>query len=162
MAFGTEQALQLLRAILKELETEISGTSGATAANQATQIILETAIKAVLDTINTNGSTGNTTLTAISNALTTLNSNIATSAKQDSQIALENPTKKYKISETDTTGASYYYFGFIDKDGGWYIMRQALTTSVLNTFTYVSGASLFATAWTGRTSQTYVTFDNAF
>jgi hypothetical protein len=159
MAFGIDLAIQLLREILKELKIADAGTADSTAANQVNQIALETAIKAVLDIINTNGSTGNTSLTAISNALSTLNTNSATAANQTSLIATTNPTTKYKIANTDTASTIQYY-GFLDKDGNWYIMKN----DGVGDYTYCSGliASPYAGNWTGRVGLTYVTFDIAF
>ena len=161
MAFGRDQDLQLLREIVKLLSSSSTGGTSATAANQLAQIALETAMSNYLATIATDGNTTASELVAIEGLITTLNTIIATSAKQDLLIALANPTDKYGISETDRATTPYYY-GFVDKDGGWYIMKEVVNSATSSTFTYVTGASNFSTAWTARASQTYVTFNTAF
>lgn len=100
----------------------------------------------------------NTEGTTLSSILTTLGSQ-ATATKQDSLIGLIDPTAKYNIANTDTA-STVQYFGFLDKDGNWYILKN----DGAGTYTYCSGlaASSYATAWTGRIGLTYVTFDSAF
>jgi len=68
----------------------------------------------------------------------------------------EDLTAKYKISDIDDTG-SKKYFGYMDKDGNWFIMT--LTTTQTR---YVKGTSNYITAWTGRASLVYDYFNNIF
>lgn len=71
--------------------------------------------------------------------------------------AVNSPTDGYAISNVDSTAYPYYY-GFINKDAAWYIMRE----NPENTFTYSKGSTDFATNWTGRAGLTYGTFDTIF
>lgn len=164
MAFGTEQAIQLLREILRELSSGSDGSGEATAGNQDAQIVLETAISNALTTLNITelvirdySIDSNSRLQLIQILLETIrdqevNVPKATEAKQD-------PTAKYNIANTDTA-STVQYFGFLDKDGNWYVLKN----NGAGIYTYCSGlvASPYATAWTGRAGLTYVTFDNAF
>lgn len=63
---------------------------------------------------------------------------------------------KYEPSYTDDAGDPQYY-GFVDKDGNWYV--QKITGG---TITYSKGTTSFATNWGNRASLTYSTFDNVF
>ena len=58
----------------------------------------------------------------------------------------------YRISEMDGT-----YFGFLDTNGGWYIMRM-----LNGTFRYVKGEGNYPTAWAGRATLTYDLFSTVF
>lgn len=69
----------------------------------------------------------------------------------------KSPTDGFGISNLDT-GSYPAYFGFINKDGGWYVMKE----NPQNTFTYAKGASDYATNWSGRAGLTYDTFDVIF
>lgn len=71
--------------------------------------------------------------------------------------AERQPTDGYKISELDDSTPAYY--GFINKNGAWYIMKETATGSYL----YVRGDTDFTGNWaTHGTRNDYVTFDNAF
>lgn len=69
-----------------------------------------------------------------------------------------SPTLGYGIMNIEET-ATYKYFGFENKDGGWYIMRKTLAT---NEFLYIAGSSNYGTAWTDRDTHTYIAFSGAF
>lgn len=64
----------------------------------------------------------------------------------------------YKLSDEDSASDPAYY-GYLDADGGWYILKITESTG---TYRYVKGASDYSTAWTDRASQTYVYYDSAF
>lgn len=68
-----------------------------------------------------------------------------------------SPTDGYNISEIDDAALPSYY-GFVDKDGRWYISKEDSAGS----YRYTKGASDFATNWTDRTSLTYNYFDVIF
>jgi len=71
--------------------------------------------------------------------------------------AERHPTDGYKISEVDDSIPAYY--GFLNKDGAWYIMKETDTGSYL----YVRGDTDFSGNWaTHGTREDYVTFDVAF
>lgn len=63
----------------------------------------------------------------------------------------------YHINDLDDTAVPKYY-GFENKDGAWYIMRESPAKS----YRYASGSSNYSTAWTNRASQTYTIFSGAF
>lgn len=93
-------------------------------------------------------------------------SGLATTAKQDEivtaigniTISPAKATEAYSISNIEET-ATYKYFGFEKADGGWYIMRKTLATSI---FLYYAEASDYSTGWTDRATHTYVAYSGAF
>lgn len=71
--------------------------------------------------------------------------------------AIKSPTDGYGISMVDS--ASYpAYYGFVNKDGAWYILQE----NPQNTFLYAKGGSSFSTNWTGRAGLTYASYDVTF
>ena len=69
--------------------------------------------------------------------------------------AQNQPTDGYRISEVDDSSPAYY--GFTNKDGAWFIMREAS-----GVYRYVKGASSFSTNWTGRAGLSYDYYHNIF
>lgn len=67
---------------------------------------------------------------------------------------------KYRISDTDDD-ASPNYYGFLDKDGAWYILKETIVSGA-NTYRYAKGTSNYATNWTNRASLSYDYFDVVF
>ena len=65
-------------------------------------------------------------------------------------------TSRYHISDVDNSGITEYY-GFIEKDGKWYIMEVTATT-----VRYKAGASDYATNWTGRALLVYGYYNVVF
>jgi hypothetical protein len=61
------------------------------------------------------------------------------------------PTEGFKISEIDDSGAISYY-GFVNQDGGWLIMKQDSDTS---SFRYVKGNLNFSGNWGIRETLKY-------
>jgi hypothetical protein len=60
----------------------------------------------------------------------------------------------WMISDMDeTTDASYKYYGFVDKDGRWYIMRSTVASPVQ--YRYLAGTSGYTLAWTARVGAGY-------
>lgn len=72
-------------------------------------------------------------------------------------LAGPSPTDSYKISEIDEGLVTYY--GFINKDGAWLIMRQ---DSNENNFRYAKGSSDFPGNWKSRENLRYDYFYNLF
>lgn len=68
-----------------------------------------------------------------------------------------SPTDGYKISEIDEGPVSYY--GFINKDGAWLIMREDSNES---NFRYAKGDSNFPNNWSNRENLRYDYFYNLF
>lgn len=70
--------------------------------------------------------------------------------------AVKTPTDGYKISQIDDSSPAYY--GFVDKSGAWFIMKEDSTGA----YRYTKGATGFATNWTNRATLTYDLFDVIF
>lgn len=68
------------------------------------------------------------------------------------------PTEGYKVTEISTDESSYYY-GFVNKDGNWYVMREDPTEG---SFRYVKGDINFSSGWKKRESLKYDYFHNVF
>lgn len=60
------------------------------------------------------------------------------------------PTSGYGFSQLEE-GATYSYFGFVNKAGAWYIQRETVATG---DYRYTKGSSDFATGWTNRATPT--------
>lgn len=72
--------------------------------------------------------------------------------------AEKSPTDGYAISQLDADGSPAYY-GYIDKNGAWYIMKENADGS----YVYVRGSSGFAAGWATHGTRTdYGTFDQIF
>lgn len=56
--------------------------------------------------------------------------------------AIKTPTDGYKITETDDSDPNYSYYGFVDKNGKWFIMREGN-----GAYRYTKGDSDFAHNW---------------
>lgn len=67
-----------------------------------------------------------------------------------------HPTDGYKISQIDDSSPAYY--GFVRKDGAWFIMKEDSSGN----YRYAKGTSSFSTNWTNRASLTYDYFDVIF
>lgn len=71
--------------------------------------------------------------------------------------AAASPTDGYTISETDDSIVGYY--GFINKEGAWFIMKRDQDSG---SFRYVKGASDFPKNWKNRENLKYDYFYNIF
>lgn len=71
--------------------------------------------------------------------------------------AESHPTDGYEITEIDDTSSPAYY-GFLKKNGYWYIMKEDSTGA----YRYSKGTSDFSTNWTNRASLTYNYFNTVF
>lgn len=69
---------------------------------------------------------------------------------------LVDPTLGYKISDIDESGATAYY-GYIDKNGNWYIVSVTATA-----VRYIKGTENYTTSWTGRALLEYGYFNAIF
>lgn len=67
------------------------------------------------------------------------------------------PMEGYKISEIDEGSITYY--GFINKDGGWLIMKEDMDTS---SFRYAKGDLNFPASWAKRENLKYDYFYKLF
>jgi hypothetical protein len=70
----------------------------------------------------------------------------------------------YKCADVDAD-ASPNYYGFVDKDGNWYILKETISAGA-DTYRYAKGGSGYDTAvtgaWATRASLTYGYFHNIF
>lgn len=73
--------------------------------------------------------------------------NVATEAKQD-------PLVKYKPADLDDdlTTSGYNYYGYVDSDGNYYILREDLDNKA---YRYYAGTGDYTTKWTNRAAQSY-------
>ena len=71
--------------------------------------------------------------------------------------AEKQPTDGYEVSQVDDTSIPAYY-GFVDKDGNWYIAKEGAGGE----YRYYAGSSDFATNWTNRSGLQYDYFNNIF
>jgi hypothetical protein len=69
--------------------------------------------------------------------------------------AIKSPTDGYAIANTDTASAPFYY-GFVNKDGAWYMVKEVGDGS----FLYAKGASGYD--WSNRASESYASFSSTF
>jgi hypothetical protein len=69
----------------------------------------------------------------------------------------KKPTDGYTISEIDDSTTPSYY-GFVDKDGQWYISKE----NPIGSYRYAKGTTDFSGNWTGRAALTYDYFDVTF
>ncbi len=69
----------------------------------------------------------------------------------------EHPTDGYEITEIDDASSPSYY-GFLKKNGNWYIMKEDSTGA----YRYSKGTTAFTTNWTNRASLTYDYFNSIF
>lgn len=63
----------------------------------------------------------------------------------------------YYISDQETGATSY--FGYLNADGAWYIMK-AVTSGAETNYTYVKGSSGYN--WAGRAGLSYAVFSTTF
>jgi hypothetical protein len=71
--------------------------------------------------------------------------------------AQKEPTDGYEINDVDDDGLPAYY-GFLDRDGRWYITREDDSGG----YRYTRGTFDYAANWTDRNSLSYDYFNNVF
>lgn len=69
----------------------------------------------------------------------------------------------YQASDqaTNSSDSNVLYYGFVDKEGAWYIQEQTTSGTTL-AWRYAKGTSGFTTNWALRESLTYETWNEAF
>ena len=70
--------------------------------------------------------------------------------------AENSPTDGYSISQIDDSVPAY--FGFVNKNGGWFIMREGEDSA----YRYAKGESNFTQSWANRLKLDYNYFDKVF
>lgn len=71
--------------------------------------------------------------------------------------AVKHPTDGFTLAQLDD-GVSETYFGYLNKDGAWYILKEDSSSN----YRYAKGASGFPTNWTNRAILSYGYFDAVF
>lgn len=71
--------------------------------------------------------------------------------------AEKSPTDGYAITEIDDSSPSYY--GYVDKDGNWYITKADSDTG---NYRYAKGLTGFSSNWDNRVNLSYGYFDSVF
>lgn len=71
--------------------------------------------------------------------------------------AIKHPTDGYNITAIDDSTLPSYY-GFVEKDGAWFIMQEDEDGNYL----YFKGASDFSSSWAVKGGLQYDTFDEIF
>jgi histidyl-tRNA synthetase len=66
-----------------------------------------------------------------------------------------DPLSGFVACDETNTGTLDYY-GFVDSQGNWYILKYDITNGNMR---YAEGYSEYATAWTARATQTYLYFN---
>lgn len=66
----------------------------------------------------------------------------------------------YYISDKDDD-ASPNYYGFLDKNGNWYIIKETVSAGA-DTYRYAKGSTNYTTNWTNRASLSYDYFNTVF
>ena len=74
--------------------------------------------------------------------------------------AEKSPTDGYNITQIDDL-TEISYFGFVNRAGGWFIMKQDNADSD-KSFRYARGEKGFSRGWEDRANLTYDYFDNVF
>lgn len=86
---------------------------------------------------------------------------LSSQEKQDDIIAaLGAVLGNYKINDVDADTSPNYY-GFTDKDGNWFILKETLSAGA-DTYRYVKGSSNYTTNWTARVGLSYDYYYNVF
>lgn len=70
--------------------------------------------------------------------------------------AVKQPTDGYNITDIDDSTPAYY--GFVDKDGNWFIQKEGTSGD----YRYVKGSSSYTSNWSNRASLSYDYFSNVF
>lgn len=67
----------------------------------------------------------------------------------------------YKVVDIDENAASPRYYGYLRRDGYYFIMKATISSGVTN-YTFTKGTTAYSTAWTNRASETYAAFNAVF
>lgn len=75
----------------------------------------------------------------------------------ETEASAVDPLIQYKVSDLDEAGATKYY-GFLDKDGNWYIIQLTATAA-----RYFKGSTgTYIASWAARVGLAYNYFDVIF
>lgn len=85
------------------------------------------------------------------------NKDSSLNSKNETSASASTATDGYKVNEIDSGEISYY--GFVNENGEWYIMREDSNTG---SFRYTRGKSEFAKNWENRESFDYGYYHKVF
>ena len=95
--------------------------------------------------------------TTVSNASTQSNPAIPVRSTESGGYQIQHVrSDEYMPSDIESGGATEY-FGFIDADGRWYIMKKTSTA-----IRYTAGGASYSTNWTNRAALSYDYWDAVF
>ncbi|MFZ5988552.1 MAG: hypothetical protein ACOYWZ_15700 [Bacillota bacterium] len=97
----------------------------------------------------------------LKDATTDTRAKVKSDGTDNAVVVIENSSNilaKYRINDTDTGSATKYY-GFTDRNGAWYILRESNNGS---TYRYACGTVFYSDNWNSRTTLGYTRFDEAF
>ena len=70
-----------------------------------------------------------------------------------------NQFEGYQVVDTDSNPGAVSYYGYLDADGAWIIMKQT-DSGTVSAYTFATGSSGYD--FSNRASETYQAFDVAF
>lgn len=127
-------------------------------------------LEARIGALTDSPATGNGSLNAILKKIRDLLTTGISATDTGVQTAITDQLNNYQVADVDKPITSVNYYGFLDKEGNWYILKEDKSANP-NTYRFVkgtgSGAGLrYETATTGawatRASLTYDYFHNVF
>jgi len=74
-------------------------------------------------------------------------------------VKIRDPLVKYHPSDEQINYPGISYWGYLDKDGNWYIRRDDTPNG---TFRYIQGANNYKANWANRANLNYDYFDEVF
>mgnify|MGYP001596418142 FL=1 len=77
------------------------------------------------------------------------------------QYKMKHKLEDYALTNIDDNAHPYYY-GYINSDGQWYIMKQNSDGSILYAVSFVSPRGQYSTNWNNRTILDYSYWDTGF
>lgn len=74
---------------------------------------------------------------------------------------MKHKLEEYALTDIDDNVLPYYY-GFINADGQWYIMKQGSDGVVKYAVSFISPRGQYSSNWDNRTNLTYNYWDTSF
>jgi len=127
----------------------------------ATQEGLEDIVSAIKK-IRVGGGGGGTDIVGLKNEVNGRDTrvNVATEDTLDEiKTKIGGSLENYKVADIVMSESGYNYYGYVDQDENWYIMREGSSGTQ---YRFASGTGSYETAWTNRASQSYDYLFNAF
>lgn len=74
---------------------------------------------------------------------------------------MKQKLEEYALTNIDDNAFPYYY-GFINADGQWYIMKQSADGSIKYAVSFISPRGQYSNNWDNRANLTYNYWDTSF